>query len=632
MFTALLLLCLFIIQEDRMIRYIYAFSVWTLLCFSITECLSVFDAISTKNLWLCWLGVDIVLVIILVLLRRFNLESIKECLVKRKLEHVDVFWGIFAVVVLLLAVIIVQFNWDSMTYHLARVFHWYQNGSVDFYATAIDRQVASPIGGAYIVLHVYTMSGGNDCFVALPQCLAFLTNGILVYNITRKIGCSKKYCNLAALLFYSMPIALAEAFTTQVDNLAAMWMLATVYLLLDLLWDENCIEWNRSTFVRVLILSLCVAFGYLTKPSIGIGLLFFAIWLLITAIKRKDNFKPIIIYLLIAGLVLTILLIPGFYRNLLTFDAISAPSVGKRQLVGTLNPIEVFVNCIKNITFNMPTAWIYKSSKMIFYIVPVIARVLQVDINNPAISEDGRAFDVHNPQTYGHDTAVNPVIVYLLFFCIVLWIVKNRKKHLREFRNRYFVVAVISFFVFCALLRWEPFVSRYMISYLAILCPALVGQLEIFFEETYNEKYKGAWIRIKTIICFMCITELCGVLIDNGWTALSKRGSAGYFVNRSEIYESYSKIAEAVNDKGYENIGLIIGGDVYEYPLTVMLDGYNRIEHVNVTNQTAMYEDESFIPDVIISIGYSMEKDNLYCHGKEYTISEVIDEGTYILN
>ena len=63
-----------------------------------------------------------------------------------------------------------------------------------------------------------------------------------------------------------------------------------------------------------------------------------------------------------------------------------------------------------------------------------------------------------------------------------------------------------------------------------------------------------------------------------------------------------------------------------------MLDEYSRIEHVNVTNVTAMYEDESFVPDVIISIGYSMEKDNLYCHGKEYTISEVIDEGTYILN
>ncbi len=35
--------------------------------------------------------------------------------------------------------------YDSMTYHLARIGHWIDNGSVDYYVTNIDRQLYSPV-------------------------------------------------------------------------------------------------------------------------------------------------------------------------------------------------------------------------------------------------------------------------------------------------------------------------------------------------------------------------------------------------------------------------------------------------------------------------------------------------------
>ncbi len=42
-------------------------------------------------------------------------------------------------------------------------------------------------------------------------------------------------------------------------------------------------------------------------------------------------------------------------------------------------------------------------------------------------------------------------------------------------------VAVI-FIIFCCLVRWEPYVSRYMISYLALLCPMIAFETEDFSE------------------------------------------------------------------------------------------------------------------------------------------------------
>ena len=62
--------------------------------------------------------------------------------------------------------------------------------------------------------------------------------------------------------------------------------------------------------------------------------------------------------------------------------------------------------------------------------------------NVTAISEDGREFEVRSPQDYGHDTAVNPVIVWLMigsFFCLIL---KNRKKHWTEMKNQYFINSI----------------------------------------------------------------------------------------------------------------------------------------------------------------------------------------------
>ena len=57
----------------------------------------------------------------------------------------------------------IPYNWDSMTYHLARIVNWEQNQSVNYYATSIIRQTASPVLGAYINLYVYIQIGRASC-------------------------------------------------------------------------------------------------------------------------------------------------------------------------------------------------------------------------------------------------------------------------------------------------------------------------------------------------------------------------------------------------------------------------------------------------------------------------------------
>ena len=425
------------------------------------------------------------------------------------------------------------------------------------------------------------------------------------------------------LLFYSIPIAFGEAITTQVDNFSTIWVLSITYLLLEILQPDKEMLLNRSTIGRVIMLSLCVGFGYLTKPSVGIGFVIFAIWLLIVAIRRKDSVKVISIYLLVALVILVILIVPGLYRNIVTFDALAAPITGKRQLVGTLNPIMLFVNWVKNLTFNMPTVWIYGSSTIIYDLVVGLASILRVNIDHSAISEDGNAFLVYEPYQYNHDRAISPVIVYLLLVCLILYI-RNRKEFKGNIKNKYFVAATISFSLFLALLRWEAFVGRYMISYMAVLCPALVGQMELAFGKEQCEKRRQVGIGLVSIVCFLCFAELFGVMSYHTERALDSSRYSGYFRTNKYVENNYRATAEYLNEKGYRDVGLIWGENNYEYPLLVMLDA-EQIRHVNVNNMTAIHEDDGFIPEVIVLTGREVTE-SVLCHGVEYALAKAFTE------
>ena len=181
------------------------------------------------------------------------------------------------------------------------------------------------------------------------------------------------------------------------------------------------------------------------------------------------------------------------------------------------------------------------------------------------------------------------------------------------------------------MLRWEPFVSRYMISYLAVLCPAIACQLEL----ACGDETDGRWRRIGIIICtlvyFVSITEATGLIQYHTEIALGSSRHSGYFSNNEYVEENYRDVVAYIEEKDYKNIGLLLGGNTYEYPLTVMLEDYDRIEHVNVNNRTSIYEDETFVPEIIISMGCGMTEERIECHGISYEVVEKVAEDVYLL-
>lgn len=615
MLIAFLLILILLVNDDKVESYVGAVIVWNTLCFVLTEVLSFFECISPKSITMSWTCIDLVLVGVVVFrVVRFGKKDFIGS-IKASIDKKSIIFFAFSFVMLIFAIKTVPYNYDSMTYHLPRIYHWFQNGSVSYYATGIDRQVANPVLSEYINLNVCGMLGGSDKLVNVLQCCSYLTDGIIVFFVAKKLNCAEKYCTMAAVLFYSMPIAIAEAFTTQVDTFSSMFMLGFVYIMLDLIDTDEKMSFDFSTWKKVIILALSIALGYLSKPSVCIVMVFFALWLLIVVLSRKDSLVIIGTYISVAALVVIAMLFPTCYRNVRTFGAILAPVTGEARLVGTSNWRYLIINFLKNFVLNMSTSWIANINNYIENGVRSWASFLNVDIDNISIAGAGRQYFMISPQNYNHDFAVNPVMIYLFVFSLILFVIINRKKWFEGVSNIFYVVASLSFLSFCMIARWEPYTSRYMMGFFALLCPAIVAQIQKWCVRDDSVRF----IRTQSIIYLLCIIEFVGVMLFHGSIALSsQRKDGSYYMLGSNIYEEYSEITNLVDSMSCNNVGLMLGEDTWEYPYWVQLDEI-RLEHVNVKNATSVYEEYEFIPDCIILDDYELEDNDLMCHGMKYT-------------
>ena len=72
-----------------------------------------------------------------------------------------------------------------------------------------------------------------------------------------------------------------------------------------------------------------------------------------------------------------------------------------------------------------------------------VAYILGVEINHPSIAEDGKNFYLHEPGTYNHDTAINPIVV-IAATIVLMWLLIRRikKEKIKEWEIYSWVVLV----------------------------------------------------------------------------------------------------------------------------------------------------------------------------------------------
>lgn len=613
-------------EREKVKRYCISILSWIMICYVSNEILSAFSVLDRGHLIAVYSIIDIgLLVVIYAKLKKKKdfIQNIKSffCDIKNNKLSI-VFAGLFGAM-LILAGKTVPYNWDSMTYHLPRIMQWAQNKSVAHYLTHDVRQLTSPVLAEFVNLQVYILTREADNIFNLLQCFSFITNAILIFHITKKLRVSKAYCWLSMLLFVSMPIAFGEALSTQVDHFSTIFLLIFVYFILDLMENTHRLLWNKENILYVIVLSLCIGLGYLAKPSVMFGMVFFAVWLLVVSIRRKDALKDVIYLIMLASIIIVVVIAPEILRNIKTFHAISDPIAGAKQLVGTLNPLYLVVNGLKNFTMNLPNVYV-NFADLAEHGVYWIAYILGVNIHDYAIAENGTEFYLHLPETYDHDMAINPIVVIFAMIAVLYLLLRKIRREEYDISDKFSLVAMGTFLFFCIVLRWEPFVTRYMLSYMALLCPVVAIWLGKF-----KDLYKAAFIA--GMISLMCMVELTNLFAYHGNIASKQTGDiSDYFVVNGRYIEDYKMIEESLDEIDADSVGLYLAmAAMYEYPIWTMVENDVRIEPILVENTTVKYEDDSFLPEVII-VMHKDESKVVNYKGHSYVCYRKIDDNSSI--
>lgn len=153
-------------------------------------------------------------------------------------------------------------NYDSLTYHMARVVFWVQNQSVDFYSTINPRQNSLGPGAEYLILLLQELTG-TDRLANSVQTTAFLIIVVSVVTITRYLRAPRPLRIPLVLIFCTTPGFLLEATSTQNDLCAAVAALAILTVLRRLLFAQNPLPVSRDGIALAIAMAAC----YLIKPN-----------------------------------------------------------------------------------------------------------------------------------------------------------------------------------------------------------------------------------------------------------------------------------------------------------------------------------------------------------------------------
>ena len=208
-------------------------------------------------------------------------------------------------------------NWDSMTYHLARMAHYYQNNSLDYFNSSYWAQVTHPKNSTILLLFTYMIFNLNEKLTQLVQYFAYWISLFAIFGITRAIGFSKAKSLFAALVAGLLTNVLMQATTTQNDLTLTAFLGSSIFYLF--VYQTN----NEKKYLVLFSLSLALAIG--TKEAFIMSLLpivLILLWVFIRTSKTGFEFRKktiiLLIYFSVAFIVFS--LSSGYLDNLIRFN------------------------------------------------------------------------------------------------------------------------------------------------------------------------------------------------------------------------------------------------------------------------------------------------------------------------
>lgn len=404
-------------------------------------------------------------------------------------------------------------NYDSMSYHMARVAHWVQNQNVAYFPTSIARQLYHNPMAEYLIVQLQLLSGG-DWWANSVQFGAMLGSLLLVSLLVKKMGLDAKGQLFAVILAFSIPTGLFQSTSTQNDYIAAFFLLATIYFGWQL--AAPLPSSSRLSASAIVWLALALSLGAFTKYTTMVFALPFCLWFGVNYLRNYGWWGTTKIVAIIVFF-LCIVLTPFILRNLETFDNPVGPKPGSSVNLPMANtPISLattYSNTIRNIgnQVGLPMAGY---NRVVDKIVEILHKSIGLNVNERGNSYINDTY--HTSFNFDEDLTNNPLHL-LLFGWSLVWLVSRFKRNNTTYQIAliFAICLVVGFVLFSALLRWQSTSGRLLLPLL------LVASIPISFMvfSVWRVKIQGFLMGFLLISClpFMLFNKSKPIVVLDNW-------------------------------------------------------------------------------------------------------------------
>ena len=489
------------------------------------------------------------------------------------------------ILTLLTAIIYPPNTPDSLSYHMPKVMHWIQNGNVEFYSTAITRQLYLSPFSEFVILHLQLLING-DYLANLVQWFSMIGCMITVSLINKEFGGNNKSQLFSALFCVTIPMGILQSTSTQTDYVVSLWIIIFVYFIVRYKTTKS-IKYIHSS-------AAALGLALLTKQTAYIYAFPFCMWLLFLTLKKPNHFLilftiPLIIFLINFG---------PFKRNFELYgnpigihsSEYSPPTINEKINIKT-----TLSNFIRNISFNLmvPNS---RANNLTRNFINKVHDYIKISTQDTKTTYGGKYWTFFSLyESYASNVLHLSIIILVVLILVV-------KKNFKTPIKIYMANIIFGFLLFSIILKWSPWGNRLLLPLFILFTPVVSFE---FFKIKSNKFYLfTSIILIVGSLPYLLMNQTRPLLanIENSLEskfiikpALFLKNSRNelYFAFDPKLYEPYKKITDKIKESNCKIIGIdaskTFSGGAWEYPLWVMTKDehnglYAKIFYFNVKN------------------------------------------------
>ncbi|MEU7865392.1 hypothetical protein [Dactylosporangium sp. NPDC049140] len=480
---------------------------------------------------------------------------------------IQVVVGLLVASELVLAVASSPNNFDSNSYHLAKIEHWVADGSLGNFATTQAQQIILVPGAELLLLHLRLLTGGDAPFNLL-QWAAGLLGALAVARCAGQLGAGRAGQWLAAAVFLTAPAVALESTSTQNDLVVTAWVACAATLALEA-------RRAPATWSQILALAGTAGLVTVTKSTGLMALLPVLVYWGVAQLRQK-SFKPVLYALCSVGLAVAALAGPSLLRVQEAFGSPFGPP-GYREALSTTrhDPPAILVNGLR-LGASTLLSPVEAVNEAIGASVVRVAGAVGVDPNDPGITQWRSVFpgDRWKPD---EDRSPYPVQSALVLLGTVVGLCVRRTRG-------YALVVLGALLTTAAIVKWQYWGNRLILPGFAVAAPLAGFALE---RALRVERAAVRW----ALSALMAVVLLAGAA--HGYVAvyygqprrLVGQGSVftlddwqERFARMPDQAASYRTAIDQVRASGARRVGLVLDGDLWEYPLQIELRDRQLVE------------------------------------------------------